>query len=212
MATASASGGRRSCIQRVRSSSAVSSVGALVRKRTSDGRAPAASPARRKPRSSSAKPEASRAQPAQTWWREGLMTRSIDLLAEWLSLARATVAARTGPQARTGADRLPDCPPSTRSDPLSDIRIPWAMPYLDDRETDAVVDLLRARRLSMGEQTRRFEEEVAARVGRRHGIAVANGSVALDVAMKLAGVRAGDEVLVSALSYIATVNSVLLQG
>jgi perosamine synthetase len=110
-----------------------------------------------------------------------------------------------------GADYL-DVPPSTRSDPLSDIRIPWAMPYLDDRETDAVVDLLRARRLSMGEQTLRFEEEVAARVGRRHGIAVANGSVALDVAMKLAGVRAGDEVLVSALSYIATVNSVLLQG
>lgn len=94
---------------------------------------------------------------------------------------------------------------------MSDIRIPWAMPYLDDRETDAVVDLLRARRLSMGEQTRRFEEEVAARVGRRHGIAVANGSVALDVAMKLAGVKPGDEVLVSALSYIATVNCVLLQ-
>jgi perosamine synthetase len=95
---------------------------------------------------------------------------------------------------------------------LSDIRIPWARPYLDDRETDVVVELLRARRLSMGEQTRAFEAEVAARVGRRHGIAVANGSVALDVAMKLAGVRAGDEVLVSALSYIATVNCILLQG
>jgi dTDP-4-amino-4,6-dideoxygalactose transaminase len=95
---------------------------------------------------------------------------------------------------------------------MSDIRIPWARPYLDDCEIDAVVELLRARRLSMGEQTRAFEAEVATRVCRRHGIAVANGSVALDVAMKLAGVRAGDQVLVSALSYIATVNCILLQG
>jgi perosamine synthetase len=95
---------------------------------------------------------------------------------------------------------------------MSDIRIPWAMPYLDERETEAVVELLHARRLSMGAQTLAFEAEVAGRVGRRHGIAVANGSVALDVAMKLAGVRAGDEVLVSALSYIATVNCILLQG
>jgi dTDP-4-amino-4,6-dideoxygalactose transaminase len=95
---------------------------------------------------------------------------------------------------------------------MPDIRIPWARPYLDDRETEAVVDLLQARRLSMGAKTLAFEAAVAGRVGRRHGIAVANGSVALDVAMKLAGVGAGDEVLVSALSYIATVNCVLLQG
>lgn len=95
---------------------------------------------------------------------------------------------------------------------MPDIRIPWARPYLDDRETDAVVGLLRERRLSMGAQTLAFEREVAQLAGRRHGIAVANGSVALDVAMKLAGVRAGDEVLVSAMSYIATVNCIVLQG
>ena len=95
---------------------------------------------------------------------------------------------------------------------MPEIRIPWARPYLDDRETEAVVALLRERRLSMGAQTLAFEHEVAELVGRRHGIAVANGSVALDVAMKLAGVRAGDEVLVSAMSYIATVNCIVLQG
>jgi perosamine synthetase len=95
---------------------------------------------------------------------------------------------------------------------MSAIRIPWARPYLDDLETEAVVGLLRERRLSMGAQTRAFEQEVAQLAGRRHGIAVANGSVALDVAMKLAGVRAGDEVLVSAMSYIATVNCIVLQG
>ncbi|HEY6759597.1 MAG TPA: DegT/DnrJ/EryC1/StrS family aminotransferase [Baekduia sp.] len=95
---------------------------------------------------------------------------------------------------------------------MHEIRIPWALPYLDEREIDAVTDLLRERRVSMGAQTRAFEEDVSGRVGRRHGIAVANGSVALDVAMKLAGVGPGDEVLVSALSYIATVNCILLQG
>jgi perosamine synthetase len=95
---------------------------------------------------------------------------------------------------------------------MSAIRIPWARPYLDDLETEAVVGLLRERRLSMGAQTEAFEREVAELAGRRHGIAVANGSVALDVAMKLAGVRPGDEVLVSAMSYIATVNCIVLQG
>jgi perosamine synthetase len=95
---------------------------------------------------------------------------------------------------------------------MPDIRIPWALPYLDENEIEAVTALLRERRVSMGAKTQAFEAEVAGRVGRTHGIAVANGSVALDVAMKLAGVRAGDEVLVSALSYIATVNCILLQG
>src|SRR5512133_2063329 len=90
--------------------------------------------------------------------------------------------------------------------------IPWALPYLDAAEVDAVTALLEARRLSMGREVTAFEEETATRVGRRHGLAVANGSVALDVALKLAGVGPGDEVLVSALSYVATTNAILWQG
>jgi perosamine synthetase len=92
------------------------------------------------------------------------------------------------------------------------IRIPWAQPYIGGEEIEAVTALLRERRISMGAEVRAFEEELAAIAGRRHGIAVANGTVALDVALRLADVGPGDRVLVSALSYIATVSSIVLRG
>jgi dTDP-4-amino-4,6-dideoxygalactose transaminase len=95
---------------------------------------------------------------------------------------------------------------------MSPPSIPWARPFLAEAEVRAVTELLQARRLSMGREVAAFEEETAARVGRRHGLAVANGSVALDVALKLAGIGHGDEVLVSALSYVATTNAIFWQG
>lgn len=91
-------------------------------------------------------------------------------------------------------------------------RIPWAQPYIGDEEIEAVTALLRERRISMGPQVAGLEQELAALAGRRHGVAVANGTVALDVALRIAGVGPGDRVLVSALSYIATVSSIVLRG
>ena len=76
----------------------------------------------------------------------------------------------------------------------------------------AVNALLRDRRLSMGREVLAFEQETAALVQRDHAIAVSNGTVALDLAMELIGVEAGDEVLVSALSYIATTNCITGSG
>ena len=65
---------------------------------------------------------------------------------------------------------------------------------------------------SVGAFVDRFERDVAEYVGVAHAIAVANGTVALQVALALAGVRAGDEVVVPALSFIATANSVAHVG
>ena len=91
-------------------------------------------------------------------------------------------------------------------------RIPWAKPYIGDEEVQGVTATLRAARLSMGAEVRAFEQEVAAFSGRRHAIAVSNGTVALDLALPLAGIGPGDEVLVSALSYIATTNCIVRAG
>jgi perosamine synthetase len=95
---------------------------------------------------------------------------------------------------------------------MHNFHIPWAKPFLGDEEIAAVMATLSDRRLSMGATVRAFEEDAAALVQRRHAIAVANGSVALDVAMKLLRIGPGDEVLVSALSYIATSNCIVWQG
>jgi perosamine synthetase len=65
---------------------------------------------------------------------------------------------------------------------------------------------------SVGPFVNRFEQELAEFTGAKHGIAVSNGTVALQVAMTLAGVRRGDEVIIPALSFIATANAVVHAG
>lgn len=61
---------------------------------------------------------------------------------------------------------------------------------------------------SVGKFVDRFEDDLAAFTGVRHVVAVVNGTAALHIALKLAGVNAGDEVLVPALTFVATANAV----
>lgn len=65
---------------------------------------------------------------------------------------------------------------------------------------------------SVGEFVGRFERELAAYTGARHAVAVVNGTAALHVALRLAGVQQGDEVLVPALTFVATANAVTYCG
>lgn len=60
---------------------------------------------------------------------------------------------------------------------------------------------------SVGSFVDKFERDVAAASGVSHGVAVVNGTAALEVAMKIVGVRAGDEVLMPALTFVATANA-----
>lgn len=65
---------------------------------------------------------------------------------------------------------------------------------------------------SVGKFVDRFEADVAAFTGARHAVAVSTGTAALHVALRLAGVRPGDEVLVPALTFVATANAVAYLG
>jgi aminotransferase in exopolysaccharide biosynthesis len=65
---------------------------------------------------------------------------------------------------------------------------------------------------SVGKFVDRFEMELAGATGARHAVAVVNGTAALHIALKLAGVQAGDEVLVPALTFVATANAVTYCG
>jgi len=61
---------------------------------------------------------------------------------------------------------------------------------------------------SAGKFVDQFEGEIANYTGAKHAISVVNGTAALQIALKLAGVKAGDEVLIPALTFIATANAV----
>ena len=65
---------------------------------------------------------------------------------------------------------------------------------------------------SVGKFVDRFEVDLAAYTGARHAVAVVNGTAALHVALLIAKVQAGEEVLVPALTFVATANAVSYCG
>jgi len=89
---------------------------------------------------------------------------------------------------------------------------PW--PYFDDEQVSAVAEVLRSGKINYwtGDQGRLFEQEYADYVGCEHGIAVANGTVALELALYALDIGAGDEVITTSRTYIASASCVVLRG
>jgi len=87
-------------------------------------------------------------------------------------------------------------------------------PIWDQRERDALESVLSSNVWwrTPGTQTAAFEQEFADYHGARYGIAVTNGTHALEVAMAAVGVRAGDEVIVPDSTFVATASAVLFAG
>lgn len=79
-------------------------------------------------------------------------------------------------------------------------------------EEQAVLEVLRSKWLTQGPKTAEFEARFAERVGARHAVAVSNCTAALHLALLAAGVGPGDEVIVPALTFVATANAVLYCG
>lgn len=91
-------------------------------------------------------------------------------------------------------------------------RVPLSDIDLDDAELAGVERVLRSRWLSMGPVTREFEAAFAQMVGVRHALAVSNGTTALHLAYAALGLGPGDEVIVPALTFVATANAILYTG
>lgn len=91
--------------------------------------------------------------------------------------------------------------------------IPNAVPFLGGNEWRYLKECLDSNWVSsVGPFVDRFEREAAAYVGTAHAIATVNGTAALHLALRLAGVGPGDEVLVPALTFVATANAVRYCG
>jgi dTDP-4-amino-4,6-dideoxygalactose transaminase len=89
---------------------------------------------------------------------------------------------------------------------------PW--PSYSEEEADAVRAVILSNRVNYwtGEQCRLFEEEFAAWSGCHHAVALANGTVALDVALRALGIGAGDEVVVTPRTFLASASCVVNAG
>jgi dTDP-4-amino-4,6-dideoxygalactose transaminase len=92
----------------------------------------------------------------------------------------------------------------------------WRVPLSDisfgDEEQQAVQRVLQSGWLSMGPETELFEAEFAEYLGSKHAIALSSGTAALHLALMALGLGAGDEVIVPAMTFVATANAVLYVG
>ena len=91
--------------------------------------------------------------------------------------------------------------------------VPLHEPTFNEKELEFVTDCVKTGWVSsVGAYVTRFEEELAEFVGVKRAVAVVNGTAALHIALKIAGVEAEDEVLMPSLTFIATANAVSYLG
>lgn len=89
---------------------------------------------------------------------------------------------------------------------------PW--PSFTEEEANAVHDVLLSNKVNYwtGQHCREFEKEFAAWADSAHAIALANGTVALDLALKGLGIGPGDEVIVTSRTFLASASSIVTAG
>jgi hypothetical protein len=87
-------------------------------------------------------------------------------------------------------------------------------PFFAEDEIEAAVAVLRSGRVNYwtGTEGREFEKEFAHSVGCRYGVAVANGTVALELSLRALGIGVGDEVITTSRTFLATASSVVAVG
>lgn len=87
-------------------------------------------------------------------------------------------------------------------------------PLFDEADLEAIGQVLRSGKVNYwtGEHGRGFEREFADRVGARYAVALANGTLALEIALRAVGVTAASEVIVPSATFIATASAVVACG
>jgi len=91
-------------------------------------------------------------------------------------------------------------------------RINLSAPWIDERDEELVLEVLRSGWLSLGPTGPRFEALLADAVGAPYCAAVSSGTAGLHLCMRLAGVGPGDEVITSPYSFVASANCAIYEG
>jgi dTDP-4-amino-4,6-dideoxygalactose transaminase len=90
--------------------------------------------------------------------------------------------------------------------------LPFTRPDIDDETIAGVVEVLRSGWITSGPQVKAFEAALSAYLGGRDVRVFSSGTAALEVALRMAGIGAGDEVITTPLTWVATANVILAVG
>src|ERR1700680_2349444 len=96
-----------------------------------------------------------------------------------------------------------------------DTQLPFApWPYFEADEIEAATAVLRSGKVNYwtGQEGQLFEAEFAQSVGTKYAICVANGTVALELALQALGIGRGDEVITSSRTFIASASCIVMRG
>jgi UDP-4-amino-4,6-dideoxy-N-acetyl-beta-L-altrosamine transaminase len=96
--------------------------------------------------------------------------------------------------------------------PTRNTYLSYGKQTVDESDIQAVVDVLKGDYLTTGPFVKEFEDKVANYVGAKYAVAVSNGTAALHMACFAAGIKEGDEVIVSPMTFAASANAVLYCG
>jgi perosamine synthetase len=94
----------------------------------------------------------------------------------------------------------------------TDRKLALSAPWIDARDEELVLEVLRSGRLSLGPVGPQFESLLAEAIGVPHAAAVSSGTAGLHLCMHLVGVGPGDEVITSPYSFVASANCAIYEG
>ncbi|MFZ2657243.1 MAG: UDP-4-amino-4,6-dideoxy-N-acetyl-beta-L-altrosamine transaminase [Victivallales bacterium] len=90
--------------------------------------------------------------------------------------------------------------------------IPYGKQSIDKSDIDAVIDVLQSDFITTGPKVSEFEKTICDFTGAKFAVAVSSGTAALHCAMFAAGIKAGDEVIVTPMTFVASSNAILYCG
>lgn len=90
--------------------------------------------------------------------------------------------------------------------------LPQIEPWIDEEELKEITEVIRSNWLTEGKKTEQFETMFKNLTGTRHSQAFCNGTATLYTALKVLGIKEGDEVIVPNITFTATINSIIFTG
>jgi len=90
--------------------------------------------------------------------------------------------------------------------------LPYGQHWLTEKEADAASDVILHKWVTQGEKVDEFEAVLAKRTGAKYAVAVSSGTAALELAVKVAGISNGDEVITTPHTFVADANAALFNN